>query len=272
MTTPLLKVADDVERRTPAKDEATRAKIAAARAALKDPAATPASVTAAAEQLAALQPDVESVHVVVLDALIALAGREDVALRQRIRVRAMEFVERNPTVTAGHLALAAALAAQGDEEGQLRALAACGERCRALFLSAAQRWQRVRCVGSGSGIASGLQLRYGAQVLADADHVAFLEPIAGVPAVAGTHSTPAVAEKPAQCLVQLKPRQSARLAQVPSTDTTGLFILNGIALVSDALTLGAAPGSVLGPPVVCERLCKNPMPRPLPPGVSTPAP
>ncbi len=268
----VVRAADDVERRTPAKDTVTREKLARIRKTAKDPLVTSTTLWSVADEVAALAPDVENVHIATLDAMLALAPleKEPRALHSRIRSRAVEFVQRNPTITAGHLMLAGALAALGDEEGQLRALFTCGEKCRAPFLVAATRWQRVRC--SGAGIAPGLVLRFATESIAVSKDVSFLEPIAAVPGVAATTSQPAVPETPAQCLMQLAPSAHAR---VPPRDVAagpppaGLFVLNGIALVSDTLRPGVVPGSVIGPAVMCERLCKKAAPRALPNGVTT---
>lgn len=265
----IVRAADDVERRTPAKDTAARDIITRIKKTAKDPLATSTSLWAAADEIATLAPDVENVHIASLDAMLALAPleKEPRALQARIRARATEFVQRNPTVTAGHMMLASALAALGDEEGQLRALFTCAEKCRAPFLVAATRWQRVRC--AGAGVAPGFELHFGPDVIATSRDVSFLEPIAAVPGVPATTSQPAVSETPAQCLMQLVPSAGAR---VPSRDPAGvppagLFVLNGIALISDTLRPGVVPGSIIGPAVVCERLCRKAAPRVLPSGV-----
>jgi hypothetical protein len=270
----IVRAADDVERRTPAKDTATRDTITRIKKTAKDPLASATALWGVADEVATLAPDVENVHIAALDAMLALAPleKEPRALHARIRARAVEFVQRNPTVTAGHLMLASALAALGDEEGQLRAVFMCGEKCRAPFLVAATRWQRVRC--SGAGIAPGLALRVGAETIATAREVSFLEPIAAVPGVPATTSQPAVPETPAQCLLQLTPSAGTRLPprDIAGPPPAGLFVLNGIALVSDALRPGVVPGSVIGPGVMCERLCKKAAPRALPNGVVTELP
>lgn len=267
----VLRAADDVERRTPAKDTATRETIARIKKVAKDPLTTSTALWGVADEVATLQPDVENVHIATLDAMLALAPleKEPRALHTRIRTRATEFVQRNPALSAGHLMLAGALAALGDEEGQLRALFVCGEKCRAPFLVAATKWQRVRC--SGAGIAPGLALHLGTEIVAGAHEVSFLEPIAAVPGVPATTTLPAVPETPAQCLMQLAPSAGGRLParDIAGPPPAGLFVVNGIALVSDTLRPGVIPGSLIGPAVLCERLCKKFAPRALPDGVTT---
>jgi hypothetical protein len=95
-----------------------------------------------------------------------------------------------------------------------------------------------------------------------------------VPGVPATTSQPAVPETPAQCLLQLTPSAGTRLPprDIAGPPPAGLFILNGIALVSDTLRPAVVPGSVIGPGVMCERLCKKAAPRALPNGVVTELP
>jgi hypothetical protein len=288
----LLRAVEELERRT--KDEGERAVLARAKKALrpttttsakkKDAAAeppprppTPTELVSFAEEIGALAPDHEPVHLAVVQSLLltAAAGDAPAGLAPRIRARAEGFVDRNPTSTRGRDLLATALLQQGDEEGHLRALAACGEGCRARFAEAMRTWQRVRC--TGEGVARGLTLRIGKDILAISEDVLYLEPPPPRPPPPPPRPGPAPASPAAEpapeiCGLRLNGPAALRLASKtdrasPETPTT-LIVLEGIMLVADTrLTEPNPSGLVAAPAVVCERLCRDPLPRALPEGL-----
>lgn len=288
-TADLIRAVDDLERRS--RDEAARSTLARAREVLRKstierpqapsaapstpppaapadpPPPSPADVARAAEAVADIAPDNPFVHRAALQVLLEAVerGATDPGLRQRLRARALAFVERNAAEASGHDVLATVLLAQGDEEGQLRVLLACGPGCRGRFLEAARVWQRPRC--TGDGVARGLTLRMGKDILGEQRDVLFLEPVPAVPA------SPATAEIPAACLLQLDAGASARLASRTAGLTRdareALIVQDGLMLVSDALLdEPVVAGRIQAPAAVCERLCRAPLPRPLPAGIS----
>lgn len=271
----LLRAVDELERR--GKDDAQRAFLVEARQALRAASADrplpPAELARLAEGIGDHQPDNELVHLAAVQALLeaSSATGAPASLPGRTRARAGAFVERNPTSVKGHDLLATVLLAQGDEEGQLRALFACGPGCRARFLEAVRVWQRPRC--SGEGVARGLTLRMGKHILAVAEDVVFLEPVPTIPATPATFREPERPEVPGLCLVQLDDDAAARFAArtaglSPATAET-LIVLNGLMLVSDERLGGAVTrGLVKAPVVVCDRLCLAPRPRALPAGIT----
>lgn len=271
----LLRAVDEIERR--AKDDPQRAFLLEARQALRTSAADhplpPAELARLAEGLADLQPDNELVHLAAVQALLeaSSATGAPASLAGRTRARAAAFVARNPTSVKGQDLLATVLLAQGDEEGQLRALFACGTGCRARFLEAVRIWQRPRC--SGEGVARGLTLRMGKHILAVAEDVVFLEPVPTVAATPATFREPERPEVPGLCLVQLDDdaavRFAARTAGLSPATAETLIVLNGLMLVSDErLTGPVTRGLVKAPVVACDSLCLAPRPRALPAGVT----
>lgn len=261
----LLLVVDELERLAPTEED--KARLAkprkALRAATPEKPLPPGELARIAEELVALGPDLELVHTQALRVLLETMSRteDSLALQQRIHTRAASFVARNPTSVPGHQLYADVLGATGDEEGQLRALAACGEGCHDRFVDSARRWMRLRC--SENGVASGLVLRIGSEVIARAEDVEFLEPIA------------ASNEAPARCVLQLvnaaKSRLRQRTASASMTRPETLIVLHGVLLVVDVpVDQTSSSGPLLLPPVVCDRLCKTPRPRALPSGLEFP--
>jgi hypothetical protein len=257
--TDLLKALDEVDRNQ--KDDKQRAALAKIRKTLRagsvDKPVPARDLVDIAEDLASRLPDSETVHLVTTGVLLQqVASVDDApAVRARMRARAEGFVQRNPASTKAQDLLATVLMADGDEEGQLRALAACGDACKARFADAVKVWKRPRC--TDDGIARGLILRVGKDVVAQAEDVDFLEPGSPPPA------------PPQTCTIQLRGDASQRLAtrtaDASAAQPVTLIVLHGVMLVDDPQLLAPVTGGVVRvPDVTCARLCKKPLPRALP--------
>lgn len=244
-------------------DDARKGALAELRRTLKatagQDAPAPTALVAHAWKILDLAPDHEEAHALTVRALIeARVGHADSTLAAALEARAARFVARAPFSSRGHELLAEVRLAHGDEEGQLRALAACGDACRPRLLAAARAWQRERC--SAGGLADNVVLRMDGVFIADVNDLEFVE----LDPLGATSDPPGTA-----CFASLTPEAAARLATLTAGSSartpTTLLVLTGIVHAGEAaLVAPPDPRALRLPQAACARICVAPEPRPLP--------